>query len=730
MTTKEPKKEQPTKEPSKWDVSEDLLNHHDSLLACLLVLAKHFQSPCSAISLTERLPLVDNKLTPALFIRAAERAGLAAEINKIPLEDISHLVLPAVLLLNDGTACLLLEKHAEKSTILTHKTGRGSITLSNQELESNYSGHAIFVKPIYRFTRRSKEASEKPKSWFWDTIIKSWPAYVEVLSASVLINIFGLAIPLFTMNVYDRVVPNHAVETMWVLASGIALIFIFDVFLKALRGYFIDIASKKMDVKLSAIIFEHILGIQIGSRPSSVGAFANVIQSFEGFREFITSTTITVLVDLPFVFLYLFVTYYIGGILVIVPLIVLPFVFAMGFLLQPPLTRLTKTSFQLASEKQATLIESLGGIEAIKSSGAEGMMQSRFEQVVIYSAKLGANLRLLVNSSINLSNLAQQIASVGIVIFGVYKIIDGELTVGALIACTILAGRSLAPMGQVAAIFTRYYQSVEAFHSINKVMQLPTDVEDATHYLHRPNLKGVIEFKNVEFHYPDQTQPILNNISFKIAAGERVGVIGRIGSGKSTIAKLILGLYRPDKGSIYIDGTDYLQLNPADLRRQIGYVPQDVVLFYGSIKDNIRMGAPYVDDEKVLKAAELSGAIHFTKIHPEGFDKQVGERGNRLSAGQRQAVAMARAVLLSPHILLFDEPTASMDDGSEVHLRQNLKNYMDENTTLILVTHKLSMLDIVDRLIVLDNGRIVADGPKEAVILALKSLPKTEADKK
>ncbi len=714
-----------------WDVSDELLTTHDPLLACLLILAKHYQSPCSAASLTERLPLVNNKLTPSLFVRSAERAGLVASINKIALSQINHIALPAVLLLKGGSACLLLETSADTSTVLMHETGQGELNLPNQELEEDYSGYAIFVKPIYQFTRRTKETFKKePRNWFWNTVIKSWPAYIEVLAASVLINVFALAIPLFTMNVYDRVVPNQATETMWVLASGIGLIFIFDVFLKALRGYFIDVASKKMDVKLSAIIFEHILGIQIASRPSSVGAFANVIQSFEGFRDFITSTTITVLVDLPFVCLYLFVIYYLGGALVIVPLAVLPIVFIMGLLLQPPLTRLTKATYQLASEKQATLIESLAGIEAIKSSGAEGMMQSRFEQVVIYAAKLGANLRLLVNSSINVSNLAQQISNVVIVIFGVYKIIDGKLTVGALIACTILAGKALAPMGQVAAIFTRYYQSVQAYHSLNKVMQLPTDVQEATHYLHRPNIKGTIEFKNVEYHYPEQSQPILNNITFTIRAGEHVGIIGRIGSGKSTIAKLILGLYRPDEGSISIDGTDYLQLNPADLRRQIGYVAQDVVLFYGSIKDNIRMGAPYVDDEKILKAAELAGVIHFTKNHPEGFDRQVGERGNRLSVGQRQAVAMARAMLLSPHILIFDEPTASMDDGSEAQLRQNIKNHLDKHSTLILVTHKVSMLDLVERLIVIDNGRIVADGPKEAVLMALRNTPKAAEEKK
>ncbi|KTD22611.1 type I secretion system permease/ATPase [Legionella londiniensis] len=714
-----------------WDISEEALNTEDPLLAALLFLTKYYHIPCSATALTERLPLADNKLTPALFVRAAARANLAAEINKIDFDDLNELMLPAVLLLANEEACLLLEKKDDHCVILMHKTGHGKVTMPTEKLRQNYAGYAIFVKPLYRFTRRAQETvKKKPKNWFWAVLVKSWPIYLEVLTASVLINLFALAVPLFIMNVYDRVVPNQAIETMWVLASGIAIVFLFDLFLKTLRAYFIDAASKKTDVQLSAIIFEHILGIQMGERPGSVGAFANTIQSFEAFRDFIASTTITVLVDLPFVFLYLLVIYYLGGSLVLIPLAALPLVFLMGYLLQFPLTRMTKTAYELGQEKNATLIESLAGIEAIKSSGAESTMQTRFEQTVIEAAKLGARLRFLVNSSINMTMLIQQVSSVMVVIVGVYKIINGELTVGALIACTILAGRALAPMGQVAAIFSRYYQSTQALKSISEVMKLPTDVQDVTSYLHRPDIEGNIEFKQVDYHYPGQTVPVLNQISFKITKGERVGIIGRTGSGKSTIAKLIMGLYRPDKGSIYLDGTDYLQLNPADLRRQIGYVPQDVVLFYGSVKDNIRLGAPYVDDEKILKAATISGVVHFTKNHPEGFDRQVGERGFRLSAGQRQAVAIARALLLSPKILLLDEPTASMDDGSEALLRKKLKEYLSKDTTLILITHKASMLDLVDRLIVIDNNRIVADGPKEAVLHALRSGLKAHKDKK
>lgn len=707
-----------------WELSDEDIAIKDPLLACLLFLSKHYENPTSAATLTERLPLVDNKLTPQLFHRAAARANLASEINAIELEEIDEIFLPVVLLLDHGEAALLLEKNSGSSKIMLGKTGEGEVNISNKDLQERYTGYAIFVRPKFKLKDRFGEHSDKKvthQHWFWSVVSKSWPLYSEVLAASVLINIFALAVPLFVMNVYDRVVPNQATETMWVLASGIAIVFLFDLFLKSLRGYFIDIASKKTDVQLSSIIFEQILGIQMSVRPSSVGAFANTVQSFEAFRDFITSTTITVLVDLPFIVIYLAVIFTLGGNLVFVPLAVIPLVFIFGLVMQFPLRKLTKLSQQLSQEKNATLVESLSGIEAIKSTGAEGTMQGRFENVVIYASKLSSKLRFLVNSSINFTILMQQIATVGIVLFGVYKIINGDLTVGGLIACTILSGRALAPMGQVAAIFSRYYQAVEALHSINDVMQMPTDVEKKTNYLHRPDVKGNIEFKNVEFRYPDQTIPNLNGISFKIKAGERVGLIGRTGSGKSTIAKMILGLYRPTEGTINFDGTDYLQINPADLRKQVGYVPQDVVLFYGSVKDNIIMGSKYVTDKKIINASEASGVTNFTNNHPEGFDRAVGERGNRLSAGQRQSVAIARAIINSPRILILDEPSSSMDDGLERQLRNNLTKRLDKDTTFILITHKAAMLKLVDRLIVVDNGKIVADGPKESVLTALKS---------
>lgn len=330
-------------------------------------------------------------------------------------------------------------------------------------------------------------------------------------------------------------------------------------------------------------------------------------------------------------------------------------------------------------------------------------------------------LRFVANTSISITNLAQQIATIAIIIAGVYMISEGELTTGGLIACTILTGRALAPMAQVSTLFTRYFQSVNALDSLNKIMQLETDTTEETRYLHRPSLKGAVEFKQVSFHYKEDETKVLQNVNFKINAGERVAIIGRVGSGKSTLGKLILKLYAPTEGTILLDGTDYKQINPDDLRQQIGYVPQDIVLFYGSIRDNICVGAPFVNDSALLEAAEISGVTNFTNNHPKGFDRQVGEKGAELSGGQRQSVALARALIMSPNILLLDEPTSAMDDNNEKQIKKNLNEYLSDNRTLILITHKISMLELVNRIIVLENGKIIADGNKEAVLSALRT---------
>ena len=692
----------------------------DTLLGSLIVLAKILDKPHSGDSLVAGLPLVDNKLTPKLFSRAAERAGLSSKIVKRPLEKISNLVLPAVLILNDETACVLLEASTSTARVIFPETGEGEASIDIAALTQKYSGYSIFIKPVHHFDQRTKQ-TDIPRTghWFWGTISRFWPIYTEVFIASILVNSFALASPLFVMNVYDRVVPNHAIETLWVLAIGVTIVFIFDLLLRTLRGYFIDVAGKKADVILSATIFEKVLGIKMASRSNSVGSFANNMHEFESFREFFTSATLTTLIDLPFAFLFIFVIWSISGELAYVPLLAIPLVIIVSLVIQVPLRKTVNELFRHSGQKSAMLIESLTGLETIKSIGAESPIQRKWEQTIGFISKHSQRARVLSAAAVNFTSFIQQMASVTVVVFGVYMITEGDITMGALIASTILTGRALAPLGQVASALTRYHQSKAALSSLNQLMDLPVERPTGREFLHRPDFKGGVEFKKVSFRYPEQPIDALSEISFKIQAGEKVAFIGKIGSGKSSIEKLILRLYEPNAGSILLDGTDIRQIDPVDLRRNVGYAPQDVTLFFGSIRDNIALGKPFADDTAIFKAAEVAGVSDFVNRHPSGFDMPVGERGEGLSGGQRQSVTIARALLLDPPVLVLDEPTNAMDNRTEEQFKARFVEVVG-GKTLLLVTHKASLLSLVDRIIVLDQGRIVADGPREQILAALK----------
>jgi ATP-binding cassette subfamily C protein LapB len=556
------------------------------------------------------------------------------------------------------------------------------------------------------------------KHWFWDAIAKCWPIYGEVLLASLLINLFALVTPFFTMNVYDRVVPNLAMETLWVLTIGVAIVFGFDLLLRTLRAYFIDVAGKRVDTMLSASLFAKVLGIRIADRPASVGAFANNVQEFESLREFVTSATITTLVDLPFALLFILAMAWLGGPIAWVPLVAFPLIVGFGLVMQRPLSRAVRESFRHSAQRQATLVETLAGLETIKSQRAEGPAQRRWEEAIGQLAKLGLRTRLIANTVINFSTFVQQAAYVAVVAIGVHLIAAEQLTVGGLIACTLLVGRVLAPLSQIAGLLTRYHHARTALASIDKTMSLADERPAEQEFVSRPQLQGAVEFRDVTFNYPGQEVAALTNVSFRIAPGERVALIGRIGSGKTTIEKLILGLHAPTSGSILIDGIESRQIDPVELRRDIGYVPQDIVLFYGSVRDNIVLGAPRIDDAAVLRAAGQAGVTEFVDSHPRGFAMPVGERGEAISGGQRQAIAIARAYLLQPPILLLDEPSNAMDNRTEEQFKARLAEQLDQRT-LILITHRASLLSLVNRIIVIEAGRVAIDGPRDQVLAAL-----------
>jgi len=704
---------------SAWRVDPRAV-HEDPLLDCLVELARIHGTPATAQALSAGLPLEAHRLTPALLPRAAARAGLSARLARRALEGLRGEALPCILLLRGERACLLIAAGDGQYEISHPDIGGGTLSIGEADLLAEYTGLACLVRPQLRFDARAPEVGRvRGRHWFWAAVAENRHLYRDALIAALLINLFAMAMPIFTMNVYDRVVPNHAVETLWVLAAGIGLVVIFNAVLTTARAHVVDSASKRIDVQLSSRIMERVLDLRMEGRPPSVGSFAANLRSFESIRDFIASATITTLVDLPFIALFLAAIAWISPWLILPPLVAIVLILLVSLAAQVRLESLTMSSFQASAQRNATLVEALTGFESVKTLNAQGAMQRNWERTTEFIAQTGSKLRLISSSTIGFVQAVQQLVSVAVVVIGVYQVQDAGMSMGGIIAASMLAGRCLAPLGQVAGLLMQYQNARTSLGSIDTTMNLPVERPEGSEFLHRPVFHGALEFRNVTFAYPGNPQAVLKNVSFRLAPGEKVGILGRIGSGKTTLEKLALGLYQPSQGAVLLDGVDIRQIDPADLRRAIGHVPQDPTLFYGSLKHNLAMGAPYADDASLLAAADVAGVTEFANLHPKGFDMLIGERGESLSGGQRQSVAVARALINDPPILLLDEPSSNMDHQSEAQLRRRLAAAA-AGKTVLLVTHRTALLELVDRLIVIDNGQIVADGPKQQVVDALR----------
>jgi ATP-binding cassette subfamily C protein LapB len=700
---------------------EDLL-HPDPLLDCLLEICRLHGVNASRASLSAGLPLEDGRLTLSLAERAAQRAGMFSKLQRIKPNKIDAATLPAVLILRGNDACVLLGWTAEgDARVLMPETGQGAVVMARKDLARRYSGVVLYVRPHFRFDERTPEVRATAKGhWFWSAIASQRGVYRDVLWAALLINLFALAFPIFTMNVYDRVVPNHAVETLWVLSLGLLLVLLADLYLRKLRSHFVDEASARIDVQLSSVLMERVLGMRLEHRPQSVGSFASNLRGFESVRDFIASSTVTALIDLPFALIFLGVMAWISPWMVLPVLLAFALILAIGYVLQQRLHELSESTYQASAQRNATLVEALTGIETIKTQAAESVIQGRWERANQFLAQTNVRMRALSSTASYGTNWLSQVVSLSIILIGVYLISQRELTMGALIACTTLSSRALAPAGQIVGLLMQYQGARTALESLNKVMANPVEREAGQHFLHRRELKGDIEFRDVKFAYPGRDDPVLDGVSLRIQQGERVALIGRVGSGKTTLQKLMLGLYQPTSGAVLLDGIDLRQLDPADVRRNLGYVSQDVTLFYGSLRENITLGLPYADETAVLAAAETACMTDFVNRHPRGFDMPVGERGELLSGGQRQSVGLARAVLHNAPLLLLDEPTSAMDFSTEAQVTRKVTEFA-QGKTVVLVTHRTSMLALVDRVIVVDQGKIVADGPRDRILEALQA---------
>ena len=705
--------------------------YYDPLLECLVVFAKQFNRPISVDALVSGLPIEPGKPGPelfsihsskGLFSRVAKRAGFASRLIKRDLDQLSELLLPCILILKDRNACVLesIDRESNRARVILPEVGDGEDWISLDRLESQYIGFAFLLKR--EFKKHSKPAQlrkAESRQWFWGTLARSKEIFASVILASILVNLFVIATPLFTMNVYDRVVPNDALDTLWVLAVGVLIVFSFDALIRFIRTYLLEVAGKKSDVIMSSILYEQTLNLRMDQWPKSVGAFASNLRDFESIRNFFTASTIATVVDLPFAVIFLIVVAYIGGPLVAIPMMTIALLISYSFLVIKPLRESIESTFEASANKHSHLIESLTNIQTIKTLGASHHSQWVWEEASGEIAAKSMRARLLSGSVQVITNLIVQVNTVGLIYFGVYQIADLKLSLGGLIAVVMLSSRAVAPMGQIASLITNFQQTRTAYQSLDALMKQPVERPENKQFVRRPAFEGSIQLKSVGFSYPDAEKATLADVSLKINPGEHVGIIGKVGSGKTSITKLIVGLYAPTRGTILIDDIDINQIDPADLRHHIGYLSQDISLMSGSIRDNLVFKDPHIADERLIEVSKISGVDQFVNKMPMGFDTSVGEQGAWLSGGQRQAIALGRALLLDEPILILDEPTNSMDNTTEAIIRKNLFDYTREKT-LILITHKAPMLDLVERLVVVDDGRIVMDGPKGKVLDALQ----------
>ncbi|RLA74628.1 MAG: type I secretion system permease/ATPase [Epsilonproteobacteria bacterium] len=708
----------------------------DPILECLVIFTKLYNRPFSAEALVADLPVEPGRSIPKLFsldsseaksafFRAAKRAGFSSKLVNYSFKDISPLLLPVILILkgdkNGEKACILTEISPDKkyAKVILPELGDGENWLEVETLDEEYINFAFLIKPDHSYKDAHKRILKHEKHhWFWGTLGYSKNIYSDVIIASFLINIFVMASPIFTLNIYDRVVPNNAIDTMWVFATGIIVIYIFDMILKFLRSYFLENAAKKSDVIMSSIIFERVMNLKISAKPTSIGSFASNLKDFDSIRGFFTASSIAALIDLPFSIIFLFIVYIIGGWLVAIPMISGLIILIYSLIIAKPIKESIESTYEASALKNAVLIESLSALETIKALGISGQSQWKWEEASGSVAQKGLKSKILSNSISTFVGFIVQINTVAIIIGGVYAIGEKSLSMGGLIAVVMLSSRMLAPLSQVASLISNLQQTKTAYNAIDGIMHLDVEREDGQKFVQRPSFEGKIEFKNVSLVYPNTDRKVLDDVSFTINSGESVGIIGTNGSGKTTIEKLILGLYEPTEGSILIDGIDIKQIDPADLRQNISYVPQDVVLFKGTLKDNIILRAPDASDKMVLRVSALSGLEHFVNSHPMGFDMPVGERGDGLSGGQKQSISIARAFIHSSPIILLDEPTNSMDSMNESHFIKAMQHYKI-NKTVILISHKNNLLPLSDRLILLSQGKLLLDDTRENVIKQL-----------
>lgn len=704
---------------SEGSKNERRIEIEKSILQTLQLFLREFGVRKSTAAIRDAVDISHTYIGPKEAVSALSNFGLKASFGNIKLKKLSEDFFPLIAFKKDGRALLVSSAPLDDKIFVTdvaNKNKKDEISFS--DFSSDFSGYVIIAKQL---TLREKE--ERTGHWFFSAFRKSKWTYAQVMIAAMVSNFLSLTTALFTMTVYDRIIPNGAFESLIALSIGVIIALGFDFLIKSLRARFIDTASKKADLEISRRLFERILTLTPSEQRQKTGAMAGTIREFETLREFFNSSTLVVLIDLPFVFFFIYVISLIAGPLAYVFLTAVPLVIIVGLGIQPFLARITKGSVESGMNKQAVLVETLNGLETVTATGSGKLMRKRYEEALNDQADSGNKIRALSMFIINFAASVQQYAQVGAIFFGVYLIVEGTITQGALIGAVILGGRTMGPLSQLANTLSRVNGALTSYRNLAKIIGKKFNSASDLSPISRPTFEGEIEFKNVSFSFEGVSQPAIHNVSFKIPAGQKVALVGKMGSGKSTLSKLIAGILEPTSGAILIDGVDVRQIDQADIRKNIGIMLQDSWLFSGTIRENIQMGFNEYEDDHVLRICKIAGVDDFVGSQPKGYDLEIRERGIGLSGGQRQTINLARSLLHDPKILLLDEPTSSMDQGTEKKVVGSLTEF-SKDKTMMIVTHRNPILTMVDRVFVLENGKIISDQTPEK--LGIKKVTKNE----
>ena len=615
-----------------------------------------------------------------------------------------HTWLPILVFLNDGSAQVIISfEYGVSVKVLRNKRRSPVEEIAWSDFEKSFSGYSLLAKKM-----SPEEVKQTTGHWFFSAFRSSRWLYFQVLLAALISNFLALTTSIFTMTVYDRIIPNSAIESLYALSVGVLFALGCDFIIKMLRARFIDVASKRADLIVSRKLFDRILSFDSNERKQSTGALAGIVKEFETLREFFTSSTLVIIVDLPFVFFFVYVISLIAGPLGYIPLFCVPLVVIAGLIVQPFLARTVRAGMRSGHNKQSVLVETLNGLETVKSSGAGPLMKSRYQEALSAQSDTSGRAKGLSQFIVNFAASVQQYAQIAIIFYGVFLIRDGEISQGALIAAVILGGRAMAPLGQLANVLSRANNALSAYRSLSKLFRDGGSYQLGKNSISRGLLDGEIEFKDVSFQYDELSEKVIDSMNFKIPKGQKVAIVGKMGSGKSTIAKLLSHSISPTNGSVLLDGVDIRQLDSADLQRNVGIMPQEPWLFSGTVRENLQVGFTEYSDDQILSIAKIGGVDEFVSQLPEGYDTILLEKGAGLSGGQKQAISLSRALLHSPGIVVLDEPTSSMDQNSEKIVVERLYEYCKEKT-LVIITHRNALLAICDRIIVMENGKIISD---------------------